>query len=73
VTDEDYTFARSDAVNVPWTLSFDADALDKLVKATVADHLNLTVDTPNVVRLRDGKRVIASIRRRRVATFPPSS
>lgn len=43
--------------------------LDRLVKATVADQLNLTSDTPNVVRLRDGNRVIASIRRRRVATL----
>ena len=48
-----------------WALS--EDSITALVKATVADQLSLTTDTPNVVRLRDGNRVIASIRRRRVA------
>lgn len=71
VSDDDYTFTHSGVVNVPWTLDF--DAVEALVKASVADHLNLSSETPGVVQVRDGNRVIASIRRRRVATFPKSS
>ena len=47
----------------------DAATLEALVRATVADQLNLSSNAPNVVHLRDGQRVIASIRRRRVATL----
>jgi len=51
------------------TVTMSASDVEALVKATVADQLSLTTDTPNVVRLRDGTRVIASIRKRRVASF----
>lgn len=52
------------------TVSLSADSIAAIVEATVADLLTITNDTPNVVRLRDGNRVIASIRRRRVLTLP---
>lgn len=51
----------------PNVLSIKLDASELLA---ALDQLSLTSDTPNVVRLRDGKRVIASIRRRRVAILP---
>ena len=47
----------------------DGATLEALVRATVTDQLNLSSNAPNVVHLRDGQRVIASIRRRRVATL----
>lgn len=52
------------------TVRLDPASIEALVKATVADRLDLSTDTSNVVRLRDGKRVIASIRKRRVLTLP---
>lgn len=51
--DEDHVIVRLDSATI-----------EAFIKATVADRLDLSTDTPNVVRLRDGKRVIASIRKR---------
>lgn len=52
------------------TVRLDVETIKALIESTVADRLDLSTDTPNVVRVRDGKRVIASIKRRRVLTLP---
>ena len=54
------------------SVSLSTEDIEALVRATVAEQLSLTTDTPNVIRIRDGHRVIASIRRRRVAFLPSS-
>lgn len=63
-------FEETDEDQDGMTVRLDADTIAALIRSTVADRLDLSTDTPNVVRVRDGKRVIASIRRRRILTLP---
>ena len=54
------------------TLTLSAADIETLVKATVADHLSLNVMGEEVY-VMDTRHRIATLRRRRVATFPTSS
>lgn len=65
------------------TVSFTPDDIKRLVDAVVADRLDLSASEAaspirdgspvTTINLRDDRRVIASIRHKRVAYFPPSS